>query len=354
VSDEQAAIRNHRLERWELQDVAKGLRPDSRMSLCRRRRIQRDTEIAVVRTLEGHTAYKGLMVCGLVWECPVCAALVTQKKRADLLQGISHWKAQGGFVLHLVLTIPHHATDDLGAVLNKLQKARRTMMNRKSFKRLFKELGIEGSVRSLEVTWGEEAGWHPHTHELLFCKDSEIRASNDELWCIGDRIFDLWQSACESAGLPKPNRRGVELQGGQDAASYAAKWGVAEELTKSHIKRGRKGRMSPWDLLREFRDTGDFSFARRWMEFADTFKRRHQLSWSKGLRELVGLGRAKTDEELARDESSQAVKLGTIEPLTWFLVLRARARGELLEVAREYGWQGVKVFLTELRECKRE
>ncbi|MBZ5500594.1 MAG: hypothetical protein LAP85_29745, partial [Acidobacteriia bacterium] len=156
-------------------------------------------------------------------------------------------------------------------------------------------------------------------------------------------------------GLPEPNRRGVEIQRGQAAGSYAAKWGLEDEITKSHIKRGREGRLTPWDLLRRYRNTGDVRWAQLWVEFASVFKGRHQLQWSRnGLRKRLGLGREKTDAELAQEEISKAVRLGTIRDEVWWMVVRAGARGELLEVARRHGWQGVEVFLNQLTEGRSE
>ena len=166
-----------RLERWHLQDVARELRPKSRMAFCRRRRHRRSTGVDIIQTTEGATTYKGLMICGLVWECPLCVVLITQRKRGDLLRSLACCKEQGGCVLHLILTIPHHASDNLRELLKGVSEARQRMMDRPSWERLKKQFGFWGYVRSLEVTYGQN-GWHPHTHNLLFVDGSVERLAS--------------------------------------------------------------------------------------------------------------------------------------------------------------------------------
>ena len=43
---------------------------------------------------------------------------------------------------------------------------------------------------------------------------------------------------------------GVDVRNGTYAAEYVSKWGLEEEVTKGHLKKGLNGSLTPFDLLR--------------------------------------------------------------------------------------------------------
>jgi hypothetical protein len=207
------------------------------------------------------------------------------------------------------------------------------MKNRKPWKAWEKEVGLVGSVRGLEVTFGEN-GWHVHTHDLLYL-ENETPPGDSE-----GRILEMWQSACVSAGMVMPNERGCKIHDGTYASAYTSKWGLESEITKGHSKTGRNGNVSPWDMLRAIgEDKKEWSV--KFREYAKGFHGRHQLQWSKGLRDLLGLGAPVSDEDLAQAEADGGEFLGHLGHKEWSLILKAEKRGELLEVAHREGWTGV-------------
>jgi hypothetical protein len=239
----------------------------------------------------------------------------------------------------LTQTVPHYAFQALSLVLGGFGKARKLMRHRKPWKRLAKRIGLIGTIRALEVTYGEN-GWHVHVHELLFLEPGfEVFLTG-----IEGEILKMWQDACESAGLDRPNMRGIQLQDGTYAARYAGKWGVEDELTKAHLKRGRDGNIGPWDMLR-MAGAGGTAIAPLFREYAEAFRGKRQLVWSEGLRDLLGLGVQVSDEELANQIEEEAVLLGTLKEYQWRIVLHADRRGELLEVAAAEGWPGVIAYI---------
>lgn len=327
-----------RLEKWALQSVARVLLPSERVRICLRH--IRETEVSVWKHKES-AHYSGLMVCGSVWHCPVCAAKISERRRADLLQGIESWRGKGGQVLLLTLTIPHYAGEALKPLLAKFQHARRLMWDRSSWKTWTRSVGLVGTVRALEVTHGGN-GWHVHTHELLFL-DGGAAADASE-------ILPLWKAACRSVGLPEPNEHGVDLQNGDYAAQYAGKWGLEHELTKAQIKKGKAGGRTPWDFLRDVLETGDADSGDLFQDYAKAFKGKRQLVWSKGLRKNLGLDVELTDEEIASAVEEEASLLGTLTPEQWRLILRSDKRGQVLLVASLEGWPAVLRMLTTLKE----
>jgi hypothetical protein len=129
-------------------------------------------------------------------------------------------------------------------------------------------------------------------------------------------------------------------------------WGIAQEISKGHIKNGREGGRTPFALLNDYATEGDKRAGALFVEFVRQFHDRRQLSWSKGLRKkLLDQDREVTDQELAEQIQEEATLLGTLTLEQWRRVLAARrkdTRGLLLEVAASGGWSAVLTFLEAL------
>jgi hypothetical protein len=328
----------HRLERWRLQAVARELLPEDRVSTCLRRLAPRSDAVHIWLAHD-KAHYSGLMVCGCLWHCPVCASKISERRGLELRQAMMQWS---GEVLFLTLTVPHYFHQSLSEVLQKFTQSRHFLRDRKPWKRLARDFGLDGSIRDLEVTHGVN-GWHVHSHELLFVRPG--RSKSLSFWEF--EILRNWRLACCDAGLGAPNRHGVRLGNGAQADRYASKWGLEQEMTKSHIKRGREGGDTPWDLLRRCA-SGDDSARSLFQDYARCFSGRHQLEWSKGLRDRLSMGREDTDLELASKVEEEALLLGSLSKQEWKFVVAAEKRGELLEVAATAGWSGVLSFIGSL------
>jgi hypothetical protein len=68
--------------------------------------------------------------------------------------------------------------------------------------------------------------------------------------------------------------------------------------------------------------------------FADAFKGKRQLSWSKGLKSLLGVDDT-TDEELAAEIKADSVQVDTLAMELWRLILRYKSRADYLK-AKEH------------------
>ncbi len=332
---------NSRFERFALQAAARRILPTSRTAKCLRLR-SKGREIQVVQSLEHKTcSYKGLQTCGSVWGCPVCAAKISERRRVELQAAIALHQAQGGHVLLLTLTNPHHLGDNLAEVLAGQAKALYYFNGDRASRKLFAEMGCIGQVRALEVTHGRRReinnGWHPHYHVLLFVRSALI------LKVVQAELFERWESACRKAGLKLPSRaHGVRLDDGSKAAAYASKWGLESEMTKGHTKKAKDGE-TPFDLLRAYLEDQDKQGAALFAEFAKTFKGKRQLYWSAGLKQRFGVGEV-SDEELAGRQDDKAALLGAISFEQWRAILRHEGRAIVLELA-EKGWEAVSRYL---------
>lgn len=341
-NSEEAIRRLGRLERFALQEVARKVLPKYRVSSCLRRRIPgRDVE--VWKSAEhGSTHYKGLQVCGSVWTCPVCAAKISERRRAELVSVVASWRASGGEVALITLTNPHYRADKLSDLVAGQRRAYARLTRGKAWDKLREKFGFDGTVRTWEVTHGDN-GWHPHFHVLTFLK------APADLQELQDLIGHQWKQACKLAGLPVPSdAHGCRVDDGSKAAKYASKWGIESEMTKGHIaKKAKGGGSSPFDFLRRLlADENDRQAAVLFSEFAEAFKGMSQLRWSKGLRGRFGLGVA-SDEQIAEGGEEDSLRLGQIPADDWRRVLWVDGRATILELAR-HGWQFVREYLDSL------
>ncbi|MGI2002405.1 hypothetical protein, partial [Shewanella frigidimarina] len=78
-----------RANRWALKSVVNKLLPDIRTSKCMVFRAPLPdggvSDIKLCRGTDTKKAYyHGLMSCGSIWTCPICAAKVSERRRQEL------------------------------------------------------------------------------------------------------------------------------------------------------------------------------------------------------------------------------------------------------------------------------
>lgn len=317
-----------RAERYALKSVVNKFLPMSRTAKCMRWKVPKK-QVQVLTAHEYKKAfYKNLQVCASVWMCPVCAAKISEKRRAELVVALAMAKALGWQVLLLTLTVPHGLGSDLVAMLDQMMQAWRKTTSDRRGKAFRKDFDVFGTVRALEVTHGKN-GWHPHFHVLLFLP-SGVTASQ-----VQDAFAPLWQSVCVKVGLPEPSlAHGTRVDDGSYAAAYASKWGLESEMTKGHIKKGKQGGSTPFDLLRCYLHEECRTSKKLFILYANAFKGRRQLFWSNGLREKLGLcSKDLSDEEIAKLEEEDASLLSTLTDDQWRAIITTGNEAALLAVA---------------------
>jgi hypothetical protein len=348
-----------RLNRWALQSAARELMPDERVAGCLRRvgfdpesrRGYREVLVMFAEEMK-RAHYKHLMVCGSVWMCPLCAAKISERRRVELSQALEN----SGFSFGLMsLTLQHSRGDVLKGSLDALLHGRGRLKNGDGWENFCREFGIVGTISGLETTYGVN-GHHPHSHNLLVSRGPLDAAA------VHAFIFPRWVAALSECDRSATSERGVHVRTAQsDVADYVGKWGheprnlkrpcgwtIEHELTKSVSKmsKGDQG-FTPLDLLQAF-NAGDEQAGKIWQEYARTFKGRHQLQWSRGLRELLGLGRVESDVEVAGRADEPAVLLAALSREQWKVILGNDARGEVLEVASSGDVEQLLEFLRKI------
>lgn len=265
--------------------------------------------------------------CASIWACPVCAGVIRAERTTEIQQAVTLHQQAGGGLLFVTLTIRHRRRHELRDTLNLLREAFPNWRNDRRVKAFLKEHGCIGRIRSVEITYGDVNGWHPHVHMLLFMSSPVSEDDAHAFKCIA---FDVWKrvvvSKAEKLGLTavtphldRDGRGGVDVQrvdeDGRVVAAYLAKmqddhqrtWNVGAEMTRGDVKAGNEDNLTPFQLLDR---TGDKTEdAHRRALFADYYmatKGYHAIEWSNGLKVRFRIGE-KSDKEIIDDTKGEPV-----------------------------------------------
>lgn len=350
-----AQVEEKLVYRFAMQSAARSLLPREGVAKCLRAGFPREDGTMAVDILyapaknAAHLA--GLQSCKSVWLCPVCAAKISERRREDLAQGLASWltftTGERRRVMLVTFTLQHDAGDNLDLIFGALKKARRLLVSGRASVAFRDQWGITGSIRALELTHGVN-GWHPHLHVLYFF-DQEVPILPFEA-----AIKARWSECVKSAGRYASWEHGCDVRfSDSDISAYIAKWGAdpswttAHEMTKGVSKAGRRKGRTASQLLADYL-AGDKEAGRLWLQYAVNFKGERQLTWSKGLRDRLGLEVDKTDEEIAEEQPEIAVILASLTMGAWRVVLARDARAQLLAAAASGEPARVEAFIQSL------
>lgn len=325
-----------RVHDYLLQDQSRLLLPKERVAKCRRFRIDKTKSRTVMYNEERCKAHYGnVQICGSIWTCPVCAKQITEKRRQELKTGLEKWKnVHHRSVYLLTLTFSHTKEQPLKMLLEGLRKAMKRFYETTKVQAIFKKLAVQYKIKGLEVTYGQN-GWHPHHHVLLLVNHHDLRFKD-----YIKELTELWIKACVKSGLNAPSmQHGLDLRNGYYAEQYVSKWGIEDEVTKGHTKKGRNGGYTPFDLLNmSIKDHEIYGKkpSKLWQEFAIAMKGARQLEWGRGLKKYL-LIEEKTDEQLAEETDKNSIKLTDVEDLIFSLLCKFQMRHQYLEaIQRDY------------------
>jgi len=277
-------------------------------------------------------SFGGLQTCGLVWNCPACAARISETRRRQVNAGLEWAKEQGYRIAMITLTARHGDGDELVALLSAMKRAKKRLHQHRAWKRLKPQ--VVAMLTATEVTHGRN-GWHPHFHVVVIVKTKEAEAA------LAD-MGDPWRGALRAEGLDGA-AAAFDIQDASAAGRYVAKWGAGEELTMSGRKSAKGKGRTPLQLL-EAHKAGNEDAGELWLEYAAAFHRRTQLDGLKKLVDLACLDNV-TDAEAAQDEAQDGQErdqepVTNIDSDTWRQKARKR-RTDILDAAEADGAAGV-------------
>ena len=340
ILDTPRDARSARAERFALKAAANRLLDKGhRTTKCMRWRVP-DQEIQVQKGATTDRAFfHGLQVCSMPWTCPVCASKISERRRHEVAKAMQQAETLGLKVRLVTMTVPHGLGDDVADIVERMSKAWTKLWQGKAGMQQREALGLFGHIRALEVTHGFN-GFHPHFHALMFYHPDQ---TTDLRWL---KLRERWQTVAVRAGLPKPSiERGCQIDNGDKAAQYVAKgvWGLESEVTKGHVKKGKRGSRTPFDLLRDYM-RGDKQSGAIWRAYAQAFEGKRQLYWSNGLKKLLSIAELSDEEITHKPDDERALLLATISDDQWKQIYRRHMESAVLDLA-ESSPDALRLFL---------
>ncbi len=366
IDPDRKKIQATRAERYQLLAMARALllqegkkagllHPGNYHSTAKCRHVTRSRMVGIHVSKEHKGAfYSGLVTCGSVWACPVCASKVQERRREEVAKGMEWAYANGLQPVMVTLTFPHYAWKDLPTLLEQQAFALAKLRAGNPWTRFKERHGFQGLIRALELTYGIN-GWHPHTHEMWFV------AGDVDAEAMKVHILARWERVCARAGLldlkdakqlAAFREHAVDVKGHCTTSDYLAKmdearhWGADRELAKASTKAGRSKGLHPFAILANAAE-GDKVAGALFVQYVDAMRNKAQLYWSPRLKARVGIDE-KSDEQLAEESRDKCDALGFLELDDWRTVRNARAQADVLDAAETGGWPAVQALLDKL------
>lgn len=308
-----------------------------------------------VRHRDGIAGFAGLQTCGSVWCCPVCNVKIMARRGLEIGTAVERWISSGSgrTVALMTSTVRHSKRDTLASVWAAVSKGWGRVTSGKYWVADQVTHGVEGFVKVIEVTQGRN-GWHVHVHSLVFL-DNVVTGDISKLH---QSMFKRWKSGVESAGLRAPSMRGQDIRivsdsvaGRQELARYLSKSQLAtkvgQELTNSQSKGARTvlSTRTTWAILDDAVQ-GLSAEVDLWAEWELGSKGKRQISWSKGLRDRLGLLEEESDDDVAAEEFGSADDTVAII-WGWDDLIQKRLQAECLRALEEGGQSGLSRWLTD-------
>lgn len=320
-----------------------------RLAICGRECV--DGTVQVYRH-DSAVGYSGLMRCGNVWGCVICASKVLRRRGDQIGALFDAVHAVGGSALMITFTSGHKVGDGLGDLLERQKHALRLMQQWSGFRAL--TAGRSGQVVATEVTYSDRAGWHPHSHQAWF-----FPGAAPDTEALAARLFGHWQTACAKVGLQTLERArdgqriGVDVRRAWDASEYLTKWGrerdwsLSAEVTAGRMKTGKGGSLTAWGILEDAIIRGkDSPAAALWIEYLRGTKGFHCVSLSGARKLLKGFDLPTNyDDWSDANEAGEGEVIGTVSADMFYRVVKAGGLGRLLEGARSGGLPGLDAEL---------
>ncbi|MFJ4813827.1 hypothetical protein [Streptomyces longwoodensis] len=315
----------------------------------------------VAQTAAGTAVVLGLMRCGRIWLCPVCAATIRHKRAEEITAAVVEWIKRGGIAYLVTFTARHGHADRLADLMDALQGTRKTpdapTRRPGAYQRLITggtwagrrakdghrhadregirdRIGYVGMIRATEVTVGQAHGWHPHIHAIVLVggrtegERAEKRITGT--FTPGDAALAEWEDhwravwtrtlrAVNPAYTPD-RRHGVDFKrlhterDATDLAEYIAKTqdgkSPALELARADLKSATGGNLAPFELLGRIGDLtggvpeddaqgqGSLEWClTRWHEYERATKGRRAIEWTRYLRQMLGIDGGDTEAD---------------------------------------------------------
>jgi len=331
--------------KYELQDIAAKLLPDSRVGVCLR--MSRTGEVDLIYDSAERAGRLGnVVVCDSAWICPVCAVRHGLEDREQLTSAMAAAAAKGYTTGMGTFTLQHHLGEGFKDVLRKLKKAFSDMRRSWAWGEFKAKYGLIGDIVNLEPRISLTMGPHPHLHVIFVFSGTLSPLQKAE---IEDFMSGYYRRMLDKHGGYASWEHGVVLSWEKDDIDrYLSKWGLESELSGSEAKTSKHS-YHPFELLALVEGGGDVGklAGELFKEYAAAIKGSQRLRFSDGLKEaLLGKPEEKPEEPEEPEEEDVAGPqvLETLEWAEWRIVEERGARGRLVECLTNSGGDREKVW----------
>lgn len=326
---------------YALQRGAKSLLPGERVNKCCNCAVP-GSRIKVNLSISDVAYYKGLIKCGSVWMCPVCASRISEGRRVEIYNVVKAWT---GSLLFVTFTHSHTKNDRLSELRDRFSRAYKKLHSGRAWGDITRTYGIKGFVTSTEVTYGVN-GWHLHKHCLFFC-DHEVVTTN-----LKAKLFELYKYKLNGESLDCDYEHGLDVRQGDKAiGDYLSKSSMSFEIAKSVNKKGGQGSRSAFELLSSYCE-GDKQAGFLFVEYAQAMKGVRHISWSRGFVRSLGINELK-DEELNKDVEGE-LNIVFISNRAWSMIMRFELRNYVLRLAEKHDFEELDHTLLKLESESRK
>ena len=276
---------------------------------------------------QNHTSvnYSGLQTCGSRL-CPACGPRIASRNRDDVIQAVRAWReGEGGTVLFGTFTVRHHKGQPFDQVKHAVSAGWHRVTAGKGWATDRRRHGVEHWLRVFEEKWSPTSGWHLHIHYLVFVSAPQPGEFRPPVTDLLASMFRRWRAgviAIPGMGTPVIDGQDLHEVTGENAdqvlGDYFAKQignnaektaeSIGWELTNRDGKFSRRSiaaaSFTPGEIL-TLAYAGEENMRRLWNEYERGMHKRRVIAWSKGLRQLVGIGDEISDEAASHLEGDE-------------------------------------------------
>jgi hypothetical protein len=246
-----------------------------------------------------HAAQRGLFTCGSIWACPVCSAKILTYRFHEISKALKTWESKGGSFIFQTLTLSHQLGDSV-AKQRSLLTIGWNAITKGSFSKANSENGQIGYFKVLEPSFGEN-GPHLHLHIVRFL-EREMPAPDAKAWM--ERVANRWIEAIAKSGGRKASmvaQHYKQMSSASQLVGYFTKNFDNAAYGLDWARTNTSSSFPAWGLLSKALAHPNTSFRRAWNAFERESKNMRQITWSRELRQILGMGNEIDDKDISAD-----------------------------------------------------
>ncbi len=315
--------------------------------------------------VNGRCYVKGVISCKKNQVCPICALRYEMEMLSKIKLLFESFDYKKNKLVLITFTAPHKRHQTLKDIKKNFSKAIHLMRTQYNSKEIKEYSGFTDFVGSKETTYGDKNGWHHHLH------DAWLVDRNTDAEKLLEMLKDQWFKCCTQVGiLPKrisPTakedfyERSVEIEDNYKSSKYLAKmadtskWGIEKELAMGSAKTAKKGRYTPFELIKY--DRKDL-----WREWVEASFKSHRIQFGPTFTKLLEELERKQEEELTPEqiEAQRSIDIKQIELMSdWYNIIRYNYKPVIFEAVEKLDTLEEKIKVIEsliqkLRDKKEE